>query len=161
MRRAARETGADVTRSERALKALLRVAGSAALLAIAAVFMPHSWMDVVHRRLGMGELPSAPVVGYLARSTSAFYAILGGLLWFVSFDLARYRPLLSYLGAALVAFGAVWVGVNVAEGMPSLWTWQGPIVMAMGASILILRRGILRMGVPTGGGGASADGPSS
>jgi hypothetical protein len=28
-----------------------------------------------------------PVVGSLARSTSAFYAMLGGLFWIISFDL--------------------------------------------------------------------------
>ena len=132
-----------MTRSERVLKVLLRVVGSAALLAIVAVFMPYSWMDAIHGRLGMGELPSAPIVGYLARSTSAFYAILGGLMWFVSYDLRRYRALLGYLGAALVGFGAVWIGVDVAEGMPSFWTWQeGPIAIAMGSATLALRRGV-------------------
>jgi len=150
-----------VTRSERALKALLRIAGSAALLAIFAVFMPYSWMDAVHRRLGMGRLPTAPIVGYLARSTSAFYAILGGLLWLVSFDLWRYRTLLGYLGAALAAFGAVWIGVDFAEGMPSFWTWQeGPIVVAMGSGILVLRRGVPKSDVPADG-GVSADGPAA
>ncbi|MHC4251397.1 MAG: hypothetical protein ACYS9X_19940 [Planctomycetota bacterium] len=141
-----------MTRSERILKILLRVVGTTALLAIVAVFMPYSWMDAIHRQLGMGELPSAPIVGYLARSTSAFYAILGGLLWFVSADLRRYRALLGYIGAALACFGAVWIGVDVVEGMPSFWTFQeGPIVVAMGSAILVLRRG-----VPADGGGASS-----
>ncbi|MHC5056247.1 MAG: hypothetical protein ACYTKD_16225 [Planctomycetota bacterium] len=149
--------GAFVTKSERILKILLRVVGTTALLAIVAVFMPYSWMDAIHRALAIGELPSAPIVGYLARSTSAFYAILGGLLWSVSADLRRYRALLGYLGAALVAFGTVWIGVDVVEGMPSFWTCQeGPIVVAMGSAILVLRRG-----VPADGGGASADGPSA
>ena len=68
-----------MTRSGRALQLFLRAIGSVALLAIFAVFMPYSWMKAVHGWLGMGTLPNDPIVGYLARSTSIFYALLGGL----------------------------------------------------------------------------------
>jgi len=70
--------------SEQVLKLFLRLIGSAALLALIFVAAPHAWMDAIHAQMGMGQLPDAPVVGYLARSTSAFYALLGGLLWVVS-----------------------------------------------------------------------------
>ena len=46
-------------------------------------------MVAMHADLGLGRLPDAPIVGYLARSTSAFYAIEGGLFWVVSIDLVR------------------------------------------------------------------------
>ena len=69
-----------MARYERSFKLFLRVVGTVALLAVVAVVMPYSWMDAVHQRLGMGKLPPEPIVGYLARSTSAFYAMLGGLL---------------------------------------------------------------------------------
>jgi hypothetical protein len=50
------------------------------------VAAPYSWMNAIHQWLGLGVLPDAPVAGYLARSTSAFYAMLGGLLWVLLFD---------------------------------------------------------------------------
>ena len=67
-----------MTRPECVLQLLIRAVGSVALFAIPCALVPYSWMDAVHRWLGMGELPSEPVVGCLARSASAFYALDGG-----------------------------------------------------------------------------------
>jgi hypothetical protein len=73
--------------SERALQLILRVMGSSSLLALFFIGVPHSWMESIHASLGMGQLPDEPVVGYLARSTAAFYAIVGGLFWVVAFGI--------------------------------------------------------------------------
>ncbi len=129
--------------SERVLRLILRLMGSSSLLAVIFVAAPYAWMDSIHSALGMGQLPDAPVVGYLARSTSAFYALLGGLLWVVSFDLRRHRRVLIYLGAAITLLGAVLLVVDWSEGMPSFWTiWEGPFVMVFGIAILSLSRGV-------------------
>ena len=132
-----------MTRSEKLLRVLLRIVGSSALLAAPCAMMPYAWMDAVHEWLGLGELPAEPVVGYLARSTSAFYAVIGGLLWVVSFDLRRHRVVLYYLGAAHVLFGLFLVGVDLAEGMPWWWTvGEGPPTVGFGLLILALVRGL-------------------
>lgn len=108
------------------------------MLAVIAVVMPYSWMNFVHQWLGMGELPSEPVVGYLARSTSAFYALLGGLFWVVSFDLYRHRIVLCYLGVVIILFGAALLVVDLVEGMPLWWSMcEGPINIVFGIVILI------------------------
>lgn len=127
--------------AEGTLKLILRIIGSSSLLALIFVAVPYSWMNSIHADLGMGPLPDAPVVGYLARSTSAFYALLGGLLWVSSFDLQRHRRILIYLGAASACFGLVLLLVDWGEGMPWFWTaWEGPFVMVFGLAILILSR---------------------
>jgi len=138
-----------MTKDYQFFKLFLRVLGSVALLAVFAVIMPHSWMNAIHQRLGMGQLPPEPIVGYLARSTSAFYALLGALLWVVSSDLVRHRPVLRFLGWAIILFGGMLLIVDFVEGMPLWWSlWEGPINMAFGAIILILSnrtaRGIRR-----------------
>lgn len=126
----------------RILRVFLRVVGSVAMLAVFAVVMPYSWMDAIHQGLDMGSLPAAPVVGYLARSTSAFYAILGGLLWVLSFDLKRYQPILTYLGVVTVLFGITLWCVDFAEGMPPFWrNGEGPINIFLGAVIFWGSRG--------------------
>ena len=87
----------------------------------------------------MGELPGEPIVGYLARSASAFYALTGGLLWVVSFDLRRFRPVVCYLGVAFILIGLMLAAVDLGEGMP--WWWclvEGPVNIGFGAAILIL-----------------------
>ena len=128
-----------MTWPERLLQLLIRVVGSVALLAIPCALMPYSWMDAVHQWLGMGELPSEPVVGYLARSTSAFYALTGGLLWVVSFDLRRHRPVVRYLGVAIILIGLMLLAVDLIGRMP--WWWclvEGPFNMSFGTVILVL-----------------------
>lgn len=124
---------------ERLLKLFLRVIGTAAVFAIIAVVMPYSWMNAIHKWLGMGKLPAEPIVGYLARSTSAFYAILGGLFWVVSFDICQHRAVLLYLGFVVVIFGAALFIIDLLEGMPLHWSLtEGPFNVAFGIVILVL-----------------------
>jgi hypothetical protein len=130
---------------DRFFKLFLRVIGTAALFALVAVVIPYSWMNAIHQRLGLGQLPAEPIVGYLARSTSAFYALLGALLWVVSFDLVRHRLILRFLGVAIIVFGGILLIVDFVEGMPLWWSlWEGPINMAFGTIILILSNRIAR-----------------
>jgi hypothetical protein len=128
-------------KQERLFKLVLRIVGTAAILALIAVVMPYSWMNAVHQWLGMGKLPAEPIVGYLARSTSAFYALLGGLMWVVSFDLHRYRRVLIYLGAAIIFFGTALFAVDLMEGMPLWWSLgEGPFNIMFGVVIFMLAR---------------------
>ena len=123
------------------LRFLLRLFGTSSLFALVFVAAPHSWMATIHAGLGMGPLPDSPVVWYLARSTSAFYAILGGLFWLVSFDPPRYRSVLIYLGSALTLLGLTLFVIDVCEGLPLFWTlWEGPIVTLFGVAILVSSR---------------------
>ena len=134
-----------MTRQDRFFKLFLRVIGTAALFALVAVVMPYSGMNAIHKWLGLGQLPAEPIVGYLARSTSAFYAMLGALLWVVSFDLVRHRLILRFLGVAIIVFGVMLLAVDFIEGMPLWWSlWEGPINMAFGTIILILSNRIAR-----------------
>jgi hypothetical protein len=125
--------------SERALRWVLRYLGLVSMLALVAVFMPYTWMDAIHRALGMGPLPSQPVVGYLARSLSLFYALLGGLLWLLAAHPRRHRDVLRYLAGAFIVFGVILFGVDQAEGLPPLWRCaEGPMVIAFGLLIACL-----------------------
>lgn len=68
-----------MTSQERFLKVLVRTLGTGSATAAFVVVVPYAWMNAIHQWLGLATLPDAPVVGYLARSTSAFYALFGGL----------------------------------------------------------------------------------
>jgi len=128
-----------MTKQERFFHLLLRIFGSTMLLAVFAIMMPYSWMNAIHQWIGMGQLPDEPIVGYLARSTSAFYALFGGLLWALSWDLRRHRLVLCYLGAVSILFGLVFFGVDWLGGMPFYWSLtEGPIGVILGILILFL-----------------------
>lgn len=128
-----------MTRQDRLLRLFLRIIGTVSLLAVAAVVMPYSWMNAIHQWLGMGRLPDEPIVGYLARSTSAFYALFGGLLWIASTDLHRHRLVLRYLGMAITVFGGTLFAVDLLAPMPFYWSLcEGPIDMGFGVLILAL-----------------------
>jgi len=131
-----------MTSQERFLKVLIRILGTGSATAAFFVVVPYAWMNAIHQWLGLGTLPDAPVVGYLARSTSAFYALFGGLLWVLSFDLRRHLLVLRYLGAAIVLFGVTLFVVDWVEGLPLSWRWwEGAIDVGYGIAIFWLSRG--------------------
>jgi hypothetical protein len=114
--------GLAMTKSDKALVILLRIVGVGSLFALVALVLPTSWMAATHRWLGLGEMPTGPVVEYLARSLSAFYALVGALCLVVVADLERYRPLVRFLGVAFAVMSLILFGVDLAAGMP--WWWS-------------------------------------
>ena len=130
-----------MTKSDKVLVMLLRFGGVIALFAVVAVVMPTSWMAATHRWLGLGEMPTGPVVEYLARSLSAFHALVGALCLVMASDLDRYRPLVRFFGVCLALLGVVFTGVDLAAGMPWWWTaLEGPGAVPVGAWVYALAR---------------------
>jgi hypothetical protein len=131
-----------VTKGDKVLVILLRyLLGIPGLFALVAVFMPFSWMSATHCWLGLGEMPTGPVVEYLARSVSAFYALLGALFLVMASDLERYRPQVRFFGVAFALLGIVFTGVDLLAGMPWWWTaFEGPSGLPFGALLYYLAR---------------------
>jgi hypothetical protein len=125
--------------AERTLKLLLRAAGAVCLLAVVAVVMPRRWMAVSHQWLGLGTLPEGPIVEYLARSLSALYALLGGLMILVAGDVRRYAPVIAYVGATHILMGDVVLAVGLLAALPWYWTaCEGPAGAGFGVLVLLL-----------------------
>ena len=119
------------------LTTLLRIIGTASGLAVFAVVLPYDWMNRGHIWLGLGTLPPVPIVGYLARTLSAFYAFYGGLVWTLSFDTTRHRSIIQYVGLATLAFGGILLAVDWTEGLPFyLRLLEGPVAIVYGALII-------------------------
>ena len=126
---------------ERQLVLILRAVAVLSICALFAAMMPLSWMDWAHRQLGLGPIPTAPVFEYLARSISLLYAGTGIPLWLMTWDVARYRPLIVYAGAAHVVFGVWMLGIDFCAGLPWFWTaMEGPGAIVLGAAIVWLAR---------------------
>lgn len=127
--------------AEVAIVIILRVLGGFALGAIPAIFLPYSWMNAIHDFMGLGELPNTPIVSYLARSLSLFYALFGAVTIFASFDLRRYRSLVTLLAVLSVIVGITLFGIDYCSEMPLHWTLlEGPFTIVVGIAILWLQR---------------------
>ena len=120
---------------------MLRAIGLFDLIALFAVLSPRSWISASHQALGMGSFPHEPIAGYLARCTSIWYASYGILLWFISYDIRRYSPLITFLAGAMFVQGFVIISIDILEAMPQWWILlEGPCCSALGASLLLLQR---------------------
>ena len=123
------------------LTTVLRVGGSVLCLAAGAMLLPRETMVASNRWLGLEPLVETPLVLYLARSTSALYALRGLSYFIAASDPVRYRPFIVFIGATNVAFGLALGVVGVTAGMPPWWTaLESPVVIGTGILILILVR---------------------
>ena len=98
--------------SEKCLKFILRLNGLLAIMAVVAVFMPHSWLvwcvSKVEPELSVGFL-----VAYLARSLSIFFVLVGIFLLIFASDVNRYQKLITCV--------ALWI--ICAIGCFALYSW--------------------------------------
>jgi hypothetical protein len=131
--------------SERVLISVLRVIGVAALCAVPAIFFPHSWMNAIHQYVGLGQLPDEPIVSYLSRSLSLFYAGHGVIALYAASDVRRHHGLVKVLGWLFLVTGLTILGIDLVSGMPALWTIsESPFAVAVGGLVVALQRRIQR-----------------
>jgi len=125
--------------ARRNLVVFLRIYGTVCALAIIAVFMPRQWMAVAHAFIGLGDFPPGPIVEYLARSTSAFYALFGVLMWHMSYAPARYAQLIAAIGWIGVFSAPLMLVMDTRLHMPPRWQLgEGPIVLIISLILLVL-----------------------
>lgn len=136
-----------MTKSANALVIVMRVMAASMTLAIIAVFMPDAWLKAAVAKVDP-ETPVGPLIEYMARGWSAFYFMLGGLIWMFSTDLPRYLPAIRWIAWCYVlingAFLAVLAWLHLAlDG----WTWffwviVFDVVMALlfGLAMLVLSK---------------------
>lgn len=135
----------EFNRAEQTLTVTLRIIGVAALCAIPAIFFPYSWMNVIHQYAGLGVLPDAPIVSYLSRSLSLFYAGHGAIALYAASDVRRHHGLVKLLGWLFLVTGLTILGIDVHAGMPALWTVsESPFAIAVGGLVIVLQRNIRR-----------------
>ena len=121
------------------LVSLLRGLSLINFAAVVAVVAPQAWLAACHEALGLGAFPAAPITGYLARSTSLWFASFGVLLWLVSREPRHYVHLITFLGWAMLIQGLMMIGIDWSERMPGWWiVIEGPTCVLLGVAILSL-----------------------
>jgi|TARA_B100001079_G_C15921813_1_gene302611 hypothetical protein len=129
------------TNPERVLKLILQINGAVMATALVAVFMSHDQMAAIHQWLGLGKFPEGIIVDYLARSLSAFYALMGVLYIVLARDIRAYATIITFMAWASICFGVATIIIDLQLGFPAWWTWgEGPFIIAYGAVVLWLQR---------------------
>ncbi len=107
--------------SRRLLIVLLRFGAVMTGLAFLTLPLPVETMVSTHRWLGLGELPRAPIVEYLARSVSAFYGFHGVLLFLLSSNVDRFAPIITYIAVMNVLLGLMLSQSTPTPGCRRCW----------------------------------------
>jgi len=129
------------TNPERILKLILQINGAVMATALVAVFMSHDQMAAIHQWLGLGKFPEGIIVDYLARSLSAFYALMGVLYIVLARDIRAYATIITFMAWASICFGVATIIIDLQLGFPAWWTWgEGPFIIVYGAVVLWLQR---------------------
>lgn len=84
--------------------------------------MPRSWMEVSHDWLGMGEMPSGPLIMFMIRQASYTYGMHGVSLWVLASDVVRFRTLILLNGISFLLAALVFSLIDHLSGMPWWWT---------------------------------------
>lgn len=127
--------------AERLQSWLLRLEGSFEILAFIAVVMPRSWMEVSHAWLGLGEMPTGPILMFMIRQASYAYGMHGVSMWILATDVTRFRPLIIFNGISFLLAGPVFFLIDYTYGMPFFWTLMDSIGCGgFGAALLWLSR---------------------
>ncbi|HTN75211.1 MAG TPA: hypothetical protein VL096_08190 [Pirellulaceae bacterium] len=109
--------------AERALRGWLQFAGVVCASAMVAVVMPLPWHAIIHDWLGLGELPDAPLVEYLARGMSAMCSFYGLLLIWLARDVRRYAELIRFQTLILMVISLCSTLALWNSGMPPWWIY--------------------------------------
>jgi hypothetical protein len=128
--------------ADKLLTWLLRLIGGIELFAVPFIFLPVGWMNDIHDRvLGLGPLPQGPIVEYMARSLSIMYGAHGAVVFRLSLDVPRFRPIFPFLGWLHVLVGLAVLGTDLSAGLP--WWWvlgEGPGIAVGGLLVVLLAR---------------------
>ena len=125
----------------RLLRWLLRITGSTEILAFVAVVMPRSWMEVSHAWLGLGQMPSGPIIMFMIRQASYVYGMHGVSLWVLASDVDRFRQLVILNGVSFLLAAPVFFVIDYTSGIPLWWTIVDTFSCAFfGAAVLWLSR---------------------
>jgi hypothetical protein len=107
--------------SERHLKFVVRFVGGLDLLALLAVLGPWDALAACIKISGVGPVVHGPLLEYLARSSSAMYALHGALMLFLSTDVHRYAPVLKFLARVGIVHAGLLAAMDFWVGLP--WQW--------------------------------------
>ncbi len=146
-----------MTKSDRVLVCLMRIMGGSMMFSIIAVFMPDSWLKAAVAEVEPG-IPVGPLIEYMARGWSAFYFMLGGLIWMFSTDLTRYLPAIRWVSWCYLLINGTFIGALtwLYATLKNDWAWFFGVIVfdvvvafLFGLALLVLSRKLVEASSPS------------
>lgn len=116
---------------------VLRLMASVALVALPAVIHPRLAVEKLSWIMGNGQPTHSPLLIYMMAGGSAVYLGQALLLWFISCDVIRYRPLVLFLGWAYLAFSPLFLWIDFNAGLPRWWAAMDSLSCLSGGVALL------------------------
>ncbi len=117
---------------------VLRAIALVSFIALPAIVIPQLAVEKFSVLLGFGKPPPLPLLIYMTAGAACVYVGQGFLLWLMSGDVMRYRPLIVFCGWAYLAFGPLFLWIGLHAGMPTFQVVADSLSCAVaGAALLI------------------------
>ena len=100
---------------------ILRVVAVLSCIVLPAVFLPGMAAEKLCWLLGSGRPPQAPLMIYLLGGGCCVYLAVASMLWIMSGDVVRYRPLVIFVGWVYLVCAPILLWIAVQAGMPRWW----------------------------------------
>ena len=98
---------------------VLRVAAVIQFTALPGALLPRQGTEKLSWLMGLGEPPMVPLMVYMAGGCAFVYLAEGVILWLLSRDVVRYRPLVIASGWIYVAGGPAFLWIDTQAGSPT------------------------------------------
>lgn len=108
-------------RHPRLLVIALRLLALTMTVVLPAVVAPWLAVEKISWLGGFGQPPRLPLLAYLTAGGSAVYLGQAALLWLMSCDVVRYRPLIRLTGFGYLLCGPLFWWIHTEAGMPNWW----------------------------------------
>jgi len=102
-------------------KALLRFTALVLFTGLPGALLPGVAAEKFSWLMGYGQPPLCPIMIYLSGNAGFVYMALGIVVWMISNDPHRYRPLVATLAWILVVGGPAYLSIDLQAALPAWW----------------------------------------
>ena len=118
-------------------KWILRLFALVGLSVLPAIFAPHFTIEKLSWLVGFKQPPQAPLLYYLGAAGSCIYLVFSAMLWIISCDVVRYRPLVVFTAWVCVLCGPLYYWIDSMTGMPRWWLLMDSVSCFVGGVALL------------------------
>jgi hypothetical protein len=116
---------------------VLRVAALVSFIAAPAIVLPRIAVEKLSWLMGFGQPPMLPMLVYLTAGGSCVLIAEAFMLWLISGDVVRYRPLVVFVAWFFLAAAPLFLWIDSQAGLPLWWTAMDTLSCLVAGAALV------------------------